>query len=37
MISIDMESASTGEVEVSPKFRNISRTLDIAQILEEMR
>jgi len=37
MISIDMESAGEGEVGASLKFRNISRTLDIAQILEEMR
>jgi len=37
MISIDMESASKGGVEASLKFRNISSTLNIAQILEEMR
>jgi len=37
MISIDMESASKGEVEVSLKFSNISSTLDIAQIVEEVR
>ena len=37
MISIDMESVSKGEVETGLKFRNISSTLDIAQILEEMR
>jgi len=37
MISIDMESASKGEVVARLKFCNISRTLDISQILEEMR
>jgi len=37
MISVDMEYASKGEVEASLKFCNISNTLDIAQILEEMR
>jgi len=37
MISIDMESASKGEVEASLEFSNVSNTLDIAQILEEMR
>jgi len=36
MISIDMESVSKEEVEGSLKFRNISRTLDIAQILTEI-
>ena len=34
---MDMESASKGEVEPSLEFLNISSTLDIAQILEEMR
>jgi len=37
MISIDMECASKGEFEASLKFLDISSTLDIAQILEEMR
>ena len=37
MITIDMESASKGEVETSLEFCNISSTLDIAQILQEMR
>jgi len=37
MIAIDMESASKGEVEAILEFLNISSTLDIAQILEEMR
>jgi len=37
MISIDMESARKGEVEATLKLSNISSTLDIAQILEEMR
>ena len=37
MITIDMESASNGEVEASLEFSNISSVLDIAQILEEMR
>jgi len=37
MITIDMESASKGEVEASLEFLNISSTLDVAQILEEMR
>ena len=37
MVTIDMESASKGEVEGSLEFLNISSTLDIAQILEEMR
>jgi len=37
MITIDMESASKGEVETILEFTNISSTLDIAQILEEMR
>jgi len=37
MITIDMESASKGEVEASLEFLNISSILDIAQILEEMR
>jgi len=32
-----MESTGEGEVEASLKFRHISSTLDIAQILEEMR
>jgi len=37
MITVDMQSASKGEVEASLEFCNISSTLDIAQILEEMR
>ena len=37
MITIDMESAGKGEAEASLEFCNISSTLDIAQILEEMR
>jgi len=37
MISIDMESASKGEVEASLEFLNISSALDMAQTLEEMR
>jgi len=37
MIAIDMGSAGKGEVEASLEFLNISSTLDIAQILEEMR
>jgi len=37
MITIDMESASKGEVEASLEFLNISSIMDIAQILEEMR
>jgi len=37
MISIDMESASKGEVETSLEFSNISSTVDVAQILEEIR
>jgi len=37
MIAIDMESASKEEVEASLEFLNISSTLDLAQILEEMR
>jgi len=37
MISMNMESASKGEVEASLEFLNISSTLDIVQILEEMR
>jgi len=36
MVSVDMESASKEEVEASLKFLNISSTLDIAQILEEL-
>ena len=37
MIDIEMESASKGVVEASLEFLNVSSTLDIAQILEEMR
>jgi len=37
MVTIDMESASKGEVEGSLEFLNIGSTLDIAQILDEMR
>jgi len=37
MITMDMESASKGEVETSLEFLNIRSTLDTAQILEEMR
>jgi len=37
MVTIDMESAGKGEVEASLEFLNISTTLDIAQILKEMR
>jgi len=37
MIAIDMESASKGAVEASLEFLDISSTLDIAQILKEMR
>jgi len=37
MITIDMESVGKGEVEAILEFLNISSTLDIAQILEEMR
>jgi len=37
MVTIDMESASKGEVEGSLESLNISSTLDMAQILEEMR
>jgi hypothetical protein len=37
MVTIDMESAGKGEVEDSLEFLNISSTLDIAQILKEMR
>jgi len=37
MVTIDMESASKRGVEASLEFLNIGSTLDIAQILEEMR
>jgi len=37
MVTIDMERASKGEVEASLEFLNISSSLDIAQILEDMR
>jgi len=37
MISTDMESASTEEVESSLEFLDISSYLDIVQILDEMR
>jgi len=36
MVTIDMESASKGE-QASLEFLDIGSTLDIAQILEEMR
>jgi len=39
MVTIDIETESTskGEVEASLEFLNIGSTVDIAQILEEMR